>query len=78
MSLPPVRYSLALPGVLIENEQRVSLGAFRKKARNPKGVQKQNFLLVSLEDSRGESGASFAQGTSVPTDVSPGFKMRKQ
>lgn len=76
MSLPLVRYSLALSSVLIENEQRESLGALMKKARNPKDGQ--DFLLVSLEDRRGYSGASFVQGTSVPTDMSPGLKMRKQ
>lgn len=40
--------------MLIKNEWGDSLGAFVGNARSPKGGQKQNFLLVPLEDSRGE------------------------
>lgn len=44
-----------------QDEQEKSWGAFVRKARSTKGVKKQNFLLVPLEDSRGEQGVPFAQ-----------------
>lgn len=49
-----------------------------KEARNAKGRQKQNVLLVPPGDRGGVSGASFTEATSARPGVSPGLKITKQ
>lgn len=49
-----------------------------EEARNPRGRQKQNILLVPPGDRGGASGASFNGATAAHPDVSPGLKITEQ